>query len=120
MESQFDIIEFLSGMTGFVFDKATLKNIAWKRDVADVTSYAEMDAKTRDLLLADLLFVAYISPEVWASHTNQHGAWTRTVGSQTIYDKEGLYNVMVGLYRRWGEEESLALLPQQGTLQWME
>lgn len=107
-------------MTGFVFDKDVLWNIAVNRGVANVRIAEELDQRTKDLLLADLLFVVYMSPNVMASQTNQHGQFVQTVGSQTINDKDGIYKMMVALYRKWGDEK-LELIPDaSGTLRWME
>ena len=118
----FDIIEYLSGLTQFVFDKAVLKRIAYDRDVIEVTDYEELDAKTRDLLRADLLYAAYISPNVWASSSQSHGSYTKTVGSQTIYteDKERLYNTFVGIYKKY-EDPMLEEVESSdsGSLQWL-
>ena len=101
----FDIIEYLSGLTQFTFDKAVLKRIAYDRDVIEVAEYEELDAKTKDLLRADLLYTAYISPNVWASSTNSHGSYTKSIGSQTIYaeEKERLYNTFVGIYKKYDQ-----------------
>lgn len=118
----FDIIEYLSGLTQFVFDKAVLKRIAYDRGVIEVTDYEELDAKTRDLLRADLLYTAYISPNVWASSSQSHGSYTKTVGSQTIYteDKERLYNTFVGIYKKY-EDPMLEEVESSdsGSLQWL-
>lgn len=118
----FDIIEYLSGLTQFVFDKAVLKRIAYDRDVIEVTDYEELDAKTRDLLRADLLYTAYISPNVWASSSQSHGSYTKTVGSQTIYteDKERLYNTFVSIYKKY-EDPMLEEVESSdsGSLQWL-
>ena len=117
---QFDIIRYLSGLTGFVFDKDVLSTIAIDRGVADIQSADQLDEKTKDLLLADLLFIAYISPNVTASHSNSHGSFTQTVGSQTINDKQGIYKMMIALYSKWGDEK-LNLIPNaSGGLTWME
>lgn len=117
---QFDIIRYLSGMTGFVFDKDVLWNIAVSRGVENVQLPSELDQRMRDLLLADLLFVAYMSPNIMASHTNQHGSFVQTVGSQTVNDKDGIYKMMIALYRKWGDEK-LELIPDaSGTLSWLE
>lgn len=118
----FDIIEYLSGITMFTFDKAVLKRIALDRGVQDVSDYAELDNKTKDLLRADLLFVAYLSPNVWASSTHSHGSYTKTIGSQTIYseDKERLYNMFVDIYKKYEDpmlEEVQAL--DSSNLQWL-
>ena len=80
-----------------------------------------MDAKTKDLLRADLLYTAYISPNVLASSTNSHGSYTKTIGSQTIYneDKERIYNVFMGIYRKYNDEK-LEEIDDSSTLQWLE
>ena len=62
MADKFDIIEYLSGLTNFVFDKAVLKRIAYDRNVIDVTAYEYLSDEQKDLMKADLLYAAYISP----------------------------------------------------------
>lgn len=118
----FDIIEYLSGLTGFVFDKAVLKRVALDRGVEGVTSYSDLDTKTRELLRADLLYVVLCSPNVWASSSNTHGSYTKTIGSQTIYseDKERLYNTVFNTYRKYDDEKLEELDDFSGTLQWLE
>lgn len=120
MVCNFDIIEYLSGLTGFVFDKAVLQRIALDRQVL-YSNPEELDAKTKDLLRADLLYTAYVSPNVWASSTNSHGSYTKTIGSQTIYqeDKERIYNIFMGIYRKY-EDEKLEEIDDSSTLQWLE
>lgn len=118
---EFDILEYLSGLTGYVFDKAVLKRIAWEREVSDVTSFDELDVKTRDLLRADLLYVAYTSPNVWASSTQSHGSFSSTVGSQTIYaeDKERILNQIKSIYAKYNDEMLSEVEASDGTLQWL-
>lgn len=118
----FDIIEYLSGITMFTFDKAVLKRIALDRNVADVTEYIILDTKTKDLLKADLLYAAYLSPNVWASSTHSHGSYTKTIGSQTIYseDKERLYNTFVDIYKKYDDPKLEEIESSGGgTLQWL-
>ena len=105
MDDKFDILEYLSGLTSFVFDKAVLKRIALDRDVLSVTSYSELDNKTKDLLRADLLLAAYLSPNVWASYTHSHGSYSQTTGSQTIYieEKERIYNMLRNIYSKYDD-----------------
>lgn len=121
MDDKFDIIEYLSGLTSYVFDKAVLKSIAFERDVIYATSFDELDQKTIDLLRADLLYRAWLSPNVWASSTNSHGRFTRTVGSQTIYatEKERLYDIFMGIYRKY-DDEKVNEISDSGTLQWLD
>lgn len=121
MAVKFNIIDYLSGLTGFIFDKAVLQRIALDRGVADVEEYILLDTKTKDLLKADLLYTAYYSPNVWASSTHAHGSYSQTIGSQTIYteDKERIYNMFMGIYRKY-DDAKLEEVPEQGTLQWLE
>lgn len=104
MEQSF-IIKYLSGLTGFMFDASVLEVIAMERGVTEVTSIDELDQKTKDLLRADVLYAAYFSPTSSASMTKQHGAFTQTVGSQTINDRKHIYNMMIALYRKWNDEK---------------
>lgn len=122
MNDNFDIIEYLSGLTGYVFDKAVLKRIALDRNVHEVKDYSELDKATRDLLFADLLYVAYISPNVWASSTQSHGSYTKTIGSQTTYteDKERLYNQIVSIYKKYNDEKLEEIENSDSNLQWLD
>lgn len=121
MADKFDILDYLSGLTAYVFDKSVLKRVAMERGVLEVGALADMDTKTRDLLRADLLYVAYLSPNVWASHTNAHGSYTETFGSQTVYveEKERLYNTFVAIYKRYDDEKLAEIDSSHGNLQWL-
>lgn len=106
MADEFDIYKYIEGLTGFVFDKTVIERIALDRGVSEVTSYDSLTQRDKDLLLADLLYTAYCSPNMMASHTHQHGSYSKTVGSQTI-NRDELYQIFMGIYRRYGEDELL-------------
>lgn len=114
---QFDIIDYLSGLTAFAFDKAVLTRIAMERDVADITDYKELTQQQKDLCLADLLFVIYTAPNYTANMTNQHGQFIQTIGSQRYDTKKEVYNVMIGLYQKW-DDPKIEEIPSEG-LQWI-
>lgn len=122
MEKGFDIIKYLSGLLGgFVFDKATLEAIALDRNVTEVSSYKELDSKTKDLLRADLAYAAYFSPNIWASSSQTHGSYTKTIGAQTIYvsEKERLYNIFSSIYKKYEDEKLDIIDGQDSNLQWI-
>ena len=122
MTGKFDIIEFLSGLTNYVFDKAVIKTIALYRGVAEVTSYDELDKKTLDLLEADLLYKAYYSPNVWASSSQSHGSYTKSVGHQTFYiqEKERVYKRFTYLYKKYNDDKLEEIEnSNEGNLQWI-
>lgn len=124
MTDKFDIIGYMAGLTGFVFDKDVLKRIAYDRNVYDIPDYYSLSKKDKDLIFADLLYTAYVSPTTWASCTNSHGSYSHTIGSQTINyrDRQSLYDVFIGIYKRYNDE-MLAVAETAGdgggTLQWL-
>ena len=120
--NDFDIIEYLSGLTQFTFDKAVLKRIALERSVAEIDDFEDLTQEQKDLLRADLLYTAYLSPNVWASSTQSHGSYTKSIGSQTMYtaDKERLYNLIVGIYRKYDDDKLVEIEGNEATLQWLD
>ena len=122
MTDKFDIIEYLSGLTGFVFDKAVLKRIALDRGVYGVQCFSELTQQDKDLMRADLLLVAYLSPNVWASSTHAHGSFSETIGSQTVYteDKERIYNQFINIYKKYDDEKLTEVEDLGGDLQWLD
>lgn len=102
---EFDILQYMSGLTGFTFDKAVLTRIALDRGVASVTNYEDLDKRDKDLITADLLLTAYLSPTVWASFDQSHGSYKKGVGSQTMYNKEQIYEYLLGVYRKYDDEK---------------
>ena len=116
---EFDIIRYLSGLTGFVFDKAVLERVALDRGVENVQSVKELDDKTKDLLRADLFYVMYTSPNTTASSTKQHGAYSHTVGSQTIYDRKWIYNTFMTIYHKYDDKKLETVDSDEGGLQWI-
>ena len=122
MTDKFDIIEYLSGLTGFVFDKAVLKRIAYDRDVWCTHDYAELSEEQKDLLRADLLYTAYISPNVWASSSHSHGSYTKSIGAQTLYegDRERLYNIFSTIYTKYKDAALEEITDTDSTVQFID
>ena len=116
----FDIIRYMSSLTGYVFDDAVLERIALERSVADVASFSDITEKDKDLLTADLLFVLYTSPSQSASFSKKHGQFSQSVGSQTITDKDGIFDTMMRLYTKWEDPKAEELEDMGGGLQWLE
>lgn len=102
---EFDILQYMSGLTGFTFDKAVLTRIALDRGVSEVTEYEELTQKDRDLITADLLLTAYLSPTIWASFTQSHGSYKKGVGSQSMYNKEEILDWLRGIYEKYDDEK---------------
>ena len=107
---EFDILQFMSGLTGFTFDKAVLIRIALERGVSEVTEYEELNKRDIDLITADLLLTAYLSPTIWASFTQSHGSYKKGVGSQSMYNKEEILDYLRGIYEEY-EDPMLDKVP---------
>ena len=119
MDERFDIYEYISGLTGFSFDKAVLKRIAMRRGVQNATSIGDISERMEDLLTADLLMTAYMSPTSTPTMTKTHGTFSMTVGSQTIKSKRDLYNTFIYLYRKWNDPKLEEAIAANGGLQWL-
>ena len=57
MTDKMDIIDYLSGLTGFVFDKAVLQRIALDRQACIQTQ--DLDKENKGFVACDLLYTAY-------------------------------------------------------------
>lgn len=114
----FDIIGYISGLTGYVFDRTVIENIALSRGVLGVTYASQIDTKTRELLRADLLYTAYCSPNTMASVSHSHGSYTKSYGHQVITDRAELYRMFMSIYRRYGDPMADAV--ESPSLQWLD
>lgn len=122
MSSDFKILDYMSGLTGFLFDKAVLESIALERGVLEVENYTDLTERDRDLLKADMFYTAYLSPTTTASMNHSHGSYSKSDGSQTIstQDKERIYNIFMALYRKWDDPKAEEIANNVGTLQWLD
>lgn len=118
----FNIIDYLSGMTNFVFDKAVLNNVALECGVSEITDFSELTQEQKDNCKIMLLETIVFGPYQTASSTNQHGNWTKTVGAQTITSAalESIKSELRRLYKKNDLEDKLdALEDTDGAVQWV-
>ena len=124
MASQkFDILEYLSGMTSFVFDKSVLKRVAIDCGVIEAGSYVELTQEDKDRCKAALLETIVFGPYQTASYKNQHGAYTMSVGAQTITSASlaSIKSELRRLYNKYGEDDKIeALNDATGEVRWID
>lgn len=114
--STMTVIDYMSGLTDYPFDVSVLRTIAADRNVED-KFYIELEQKEKDLLLADLYSVIIYGADTTASISQKNGNTQVSVGSQTINDKTYIYNKMLYLYKKWGDEKlELVSSPQSNIL----
>lgn len=119
--AEFDIIDYAANaLTGFTFERKTVEYIVMKRGAGDITNLADLDERTQDLITADLLRIIYTSPSQTPSTTVGHGDFTETQGSQYISDKKNIYNWMMALYTKWGENPFSSSTSLEGGCRWLD
>lgn len=122
MSIKFDIIDYLSGLTAYVFDVSVLRRVAMDNGVAEVREYNELDAEQIDRCKMSLLETLVLAPSQSASQTNKHGEYQVQTGSQMLTDKtrEAIKAELRMLYRRYGENERLQTLDSADTtMEWI-
>lgn len=115
--TEFNIIDYMSGLTGFVLDESILQRIALDRGVNEVISYEDLSDRDKDLLTADILLAVYQAGDDLPSFQHQHGQFSTSTGKQTIRDKDHILNLLRYYYGKWGDDK-LALIPES-SLRWI-
>lgn len=121
-ESNFNIINYLAGMTGFVFDKDVLQRIALDCGVSEVTDYSELTQENKDHCKMALLRTILETPYSTASHTSKHGEWQEQIGSQSLTAafREEIKAQLKKLAEKYEDEELIDELEgMDANLQWM-
>lgn len=120
--SKFNIINYIAGMTGFVFDLDVLKRIALDCGVSDITEYSELTQENKDRCKMELLRTILQTPYSTASHTSKHGEWQEQIGSQSITasQREEIKKQLRRLAEKYNENDLLEELDNMdANLQWM-
>ena len=76
------IIQYMSGLTGFILEEDVLLRIAHDRHFHEGVMACDLSQRDRDLLLADILFTVLCSPSGLPSRSHQHGQfseWAHTL-----------------------------------------
>ena len=117
----FDIYDYLSGLTGYVFDISVLKRVALNQGVSEVADYSELTEEQKDRWKIELLETLLITPHQSASQTNKHGEWQTQTGSQTLTAAvlDNINRELGRLYKKYDEQGKLDAI-NDGTLQWLE
>lgn len=122
MNESFDILSYLAGLTGYVFDTDVLTRIALDCGVAEVTAYADLTEEQKDRCKIALLETLLVTPYQSATQTDKHGEWQTQTGSQTLTaaTMENIKAELRRLYKKYDEEEKLEQLDDIGAnLEWV-
>lgn len=111
---EFNIVDFLAGLTAYQFDDRVYTRVATERGALGISDFRTLTREQIDLMKADLLLVAYEAPTTMASVSNSHNGFSQTIGSQTITDKESLYNTIYSIYKKYNDEKVTELEEAKG------
>lgn len=117
-----DILDYLSGLTTFVFDKSVLKRVAVDNGVLEAASFADITEEQKDRCKIDLYEAIVFGPYQTASTTNQHGAFTQTVGAQILTSEtlSAIKAELRRLYKKYNEEDKIETLnASDGEVRWI-
>lgn len=116
--AEFNIKDYLSSYIGYPVPDKTIERIVNERGLADITDWADVPKRNRNLALGDILLFIFTSPNDTGNRSKSHGDMTLTVGGVKIYDKSDIYNLMNYLYQH-PEDELGEALANIGGCSWM-
>ncbi len=120
METSFDPIAYLNGLTRFVFEKDALVNIAYENGLVGLTDRSQIDEYTKDHCLIALYELVINGPWSVASSSLQHGSYRQDVGSETVTAAiiQNLKDRLKALYKKYGEEDAIESM-NDGDMIWV-
>lgn len=118
--AEFNIVKWLKNRIGYDVPTDKVEIIVMERGLQNVTDYAELTQKDKDLLLADVLFLLLTSATQTASKSWQSGGTTMTIGSQMLTGKAEFYNMMKGIYEKYDDPKLNIAESLGGGVQWLE
>lgn len=120
MAEQFDIVRWLKAEIRFNVPLDTLRNKVLGRGLQDVTDYADLTERDKELLKADAIEWILTGPSTTASKSWSHGDMTRSVGSEVMTYRDKLYEYMISIYRRWNDPKAETNDAMGGYVQWVD
>lgn len=98
------IIEYVGSLIGYPTKQFTIERIIKERGLEDIEDWADVTTRTRNLVIADLLFAMFTSPSNTGSKSKSHGDFTVRIGGVIITDKSDIYSLMMRLYENPDQE----------------
>lgn len=115
----FDVKTYLASLVGYPIPKDAIQRIAVERDVISVKDWTEIDRRTRNLVLADILMVIFTSPNDTGNKSKTHNNFSASIGGVKIYNKAQVYELMMRLYED-PDRELWEALKDVGTCQFLD
>lgn len=113
------IREYVGSLITYPIPADTVDRIMEERGLNGIKDWADVTRRTRNLVIADLLFAMFTAPSNTGSKTRQHGDFSVTIGGVIITDKNDIYSLMMKLYQN-PDQELWEALADIGNCQWID
>ena len=120
MADTFNIEKWLKAEIRFDVPLDTIKNKIMGRGLQDVTDYADLTERDKELLKADVIEWILTGPSSTASKSWSHGDMTRSIGSEVMTYRDKLFDYMMSIYRRWNDPKAETNEAMGGGVSWVE
>lgn len=101
-----NVLEWLKASSRYSIEDRSYEKIANDREIGVDEDATTLTIEQRELLVADILFVALIlSPSSTSSQTVSHNGFQRVIGSETTRNEKYLADkrFMMSIYERYGD-----------------
>lgn len=96
--TDFNIIDYIGTLIGYPIPRGVVERIILERGLSEITSWADVPLRDKNLAIADLLFYVFTMPSNTGSKSKSHGDFSVTIGGTIITDKNDLYTLMMRIY----------------------
>lgn len=97
--ANFDVVTYLASLVTYPLPKESIQRIAVEREVISVKDWTEIDRRTRNLCLADILMLMFTAPNDTGNKSRSHGDYSVSIGGVKVYNKAQIYDLMMKLYQ---------------------
>ncbi len=115
----YSVLDYVSGITSYVFDKSVLLRVIYDRKYKFEDSADTITEQDKELLLADLLYIVFCGANSSASYSVADGSFKQAIGSQTINSKKEIYNIIKGIYTKYSDPKLEVINESIGVLTWI-
>lgn len=110
------VLEWLEKKTRYSFTEGNFEVIARDRGLEpdDDVYGANVDARLRELMEADIIFTAVLlSPSNTASLSQSHNGYQKTIGQEQDFYQDDKIKYAIGIYQKYGDTKADILLNMQ-------
>ncbi|MEZ3418350.1 MAG: hypothetical protein K1V99_03135 [Bacteroidales bacterium] len=102
----YTIEQYLRGKVDYDTPAEALKAILFDNNVEAGAPVEQLDERTRDLCLADLLMWLSSTSTATSGEYISDGGWQQQKSNKNVFDRDGLRRRAMAIYAKWAPEKS--------------